>query len=226
MSQVLIVEDEKDIAEAIEYNLKKEGLKVMKAFNGEKGLRLAQENHPHLIILDLMLPLLSGIEITKILKKDQKTTDIPIIMLTAKGEEIDRVLGLEMGAEDYIVKPFSMRELMVRVKKVLKRYNKREEPQGSIIKTDGLEIDPDKHSVKVNDQRINLTAKEFSLLSYLADNRGRVFRRDQLLDRIWEIEVNIETRTVDVHIRRLRKKLGFAGEKLKTIRGVGYSFQE
>jgi phosphate regulon transcriptional regulator PhoB len=222
MTNILIIEDEKDIAEAIEYNLSKEGYKVSKAFDGTNGLRAAQAKSPDLIILDLMLPGIDGFEICKQLKKDAKTSHIPIIMLTAKSGEVDKVLGLELGADDYITKPFSMRELVARVKTVLKRYEKKEKPAAKKLGFANVQIDLEKHEVTVGTKLVELTAKEFSLLQYLVENKGRAFSREHLLDHVWGIEVAIETRTVDVHVKRLREKLGKAGEHILTLRGVGY----
>lgn len=224
MPEILIVEDEKDIVESIEYNLKKEGFKVAKANDGLNGLRLAQEKLPALILLDLMLPGLDGLEVCRRLKKNPKTAAIPVIMLTAKGSETDKVVGLEVGADDYIVKPFSLKELIARVKTILRRYEKPAEAPKAIIKFKTLEIDTDKHEVRAAGKLIELTAKEFQLLHYLAENQGRVFSRERLLDAVWGIDVAIETRTVDVHVRRLREKLGKAGHHLVTLRGVGYKF--
>lgn len=225
---ILIIEDEKDIVEALEYNLKKEGFNAYKAFDGINGLRMAKEKSPHLIILDLMLPGIDGIELFKTLKKDERTMRIPVIMLTAKSGEVDKVLGLELGADDYISKPFSMRELIARAKNALRRYGKNEKPlEKSFFKVGDLEINADKHEVKVKTKKIDLTAKEFDLLKYLVENRGRAINREKLLDEVWGIEVAIETRTVDVHVRRLREKLGKKiGDKIITLIGVGYKFSE
>jgi two-component system phosphate regulon response regulator PhoB len=221
---ILIIEDEKDIAEAIEYNLKKEGFRVFKSYDGFNGLRAAQEKIPALLILDLMLPGISGIEICKTLKKDPRTAGIAIIMLTAKGEEVDKVVGFEVGADDYITKPFSMRELISRVRAVMKRYGAKERLVKSLLRFPLLEIDIEKHEVKVADKPVALTAKEFSLLQYLAENQDKAFGRDRLLDAVWGIHTAIETRTVDVHVRRLREKIGKAGKYIKTLRGYGYKF--
>ncbi|MFH1826220.1 MAG: response regulator [bacterium] len=223
MSKVLIIEDEEDIVEALAYNLTKEGYSVNKAYDGQVGLRLAQVRHPDLIILDLMLPKLDGIDVCKSLKNDAQTAKIPIIMLTAKSGEVDKVLGLELGADDYITKPFGMRELVARVKTVLKRSGQRPVEVEKLSFTN-LEIDADKHQVKVGSKVIALTAKEFALLKFLAENKEKVLSREKLLDVVWGVEVAIETRTVDVHIRNLRDKLGKAGKYLKTLRGVGYKF--
>lgn len=224
MAKILIIEDEKDIVQTLEYNLKKEGYDVIKAFDGIQGLKLVGETSPDIILLDLMLPGIDGLEICKRVKKDQKTENIPIIILTAKGEETDKVVGLEMGADDYITKPFSMREVIARIKAILKRYNKKEPTMNNIIKFPDLEINIEKHVVISSGKPIELTAKEFALLLYLSQNKDKVFSREKLLDVIWGIDVAIETRTVDVHIRRIREKLTRAGDHIKTLRGVGYKF--
>jgi len=227
MNSILIIEDEKDIVEAIEYNLKKEGFKAYKALDGLSGLKSAKSKGPDLIILDLMLPEMDGLDVCKNLKKDPATANIPIIMLTAKSEEVDKVLGLELGADDYITKPFGMRELLARIKAILKRYDKKQKTAGHVLKFTELEIDVEKHEVKVGGKPVELTAKEFDLLKFLAENKQRVFGRDRLLDAVWGIDVAIETRTVDVHVRRLREKLGKkTGKYIQTLRGVGYKFND
>jgi len=227
MAKILIVEDEKDIAEAIEYNLKKEGFEVVLAHDGNRGLKLARERDPDLIILDLMLPGIDGLEICKVLKREDQTSNIPIIMLTAKGSEVDKVLGLELGADDYMTKPFGMRELIARAKTILKRYVKKSFIRKPFLKFHDLEIDIERHEVKVCNKLVELTAKEFDLLRYLAEHKGKVVNRERLLDEVWGIEVAIETRTVDVHVKRLREKLGKkAGKYILTLRGVGYKFRD
>ena len=226
MQEILIIDDEKDIVSAIEYNLIIEGFKVSKAFDGHHGLKLAKDKIPQLILLDLMLPGIPGLEICKILKSETKTKNIPIIMLTAKGTETDKVVGLELGADDYITKPFSLRELLARIKAILKRYgNEKPFAVSPVIRFSNLEIDSDTHIVKAFNKEVELTAKEFDLLKYFAENEKRVFSREKLLDRVWGIDVAIETRTVDVHIRRLREKLGKVGSYIHTLRGVGYKFE-
>lgn len=226
MSNILIIEDEKDIVEAIEYNLKKQGFKVYKAYDGRNGLKLARDKTPDLILLDLMLPGADGFDVCKTLKKETKTANIPIIMVTAKETELDKVLGLELGADDYITKPFSMRELIARIKTVLKRYGAKQTPSRLILKFPDLEIDIEKYEVKAAGKTIDLTAKEFALLHYLAQNKNKVCSREKLLDEVWGVEVAIETRTVDVHVKKLREKLGKAGRRINTLRGVGYKFTE
>ncbi|PIS29820.1 DNA-binding response regulator [Candidatus Saganbacteria bacterium CG08_land_8_20_14_0_20_45_16] len=228
MVSILIIEDEKDIVEALEYNLKKEGFKVSQANDGRSGLKIAREKLPDLILLDLMLPQIDGTEVCKILKSESKTATTPIIMLTAKSSEIDKVVGLEIGADDYVTKPFSMRELIARIKAILKRYVKSDQNiKKPYFKFPNLEIDIEKHEVKVDGKQIELTAKEFALLQYLAENKGKAISRSKLLDTVWGIEVAIETRTVDVHVKRLREKLGKKGGKyISTLRGIGYKFVE
>ncbi|MBI5400484.1 response regulator transcription factor [Candidatus Saganbacteria bacterium] len=224
MAEILIIEDEKDIAQAIEYNLKRESFKVVIASDGLSGLKKIREKRPDLLILDLMLPGIDGLDVCRRLKNDPAIAGIPIIILTAKAEETDRVVGLELGADDYITKPFSLKELVARVKVVLRRLGQQKEINRSSIHFPDLEIDPDRHEVKVLGKKVVLTAKEFQLLEYLARNKEKVYSRDRLLDAVWGVEVAIETRTVDVHMRRLREKLGKAGKHLITLRGVGYKF--
>ena len=226
MPEILIIEDDRDISENLEYNLKKEGFKVARSFDGINGLRLAKEKHPALIILDLMLPGLDGLEVCRQIRKIAEISSTPIIMLTAKGEETDKVVGLEVGADDYLTKPFSLKELMARIKTILRRSGRTVEAPKPHFKFKELEIDADRHEIKVAGKPIELTAKEFGLLQYLMENPGRVFSRETLLDKVWGIDVAIETRTVDVHMRRLREKLGKAGKYLVTLRGVGYKFKE
>lgn len=228
MPDILIIDDEKDIVETIEYNLKKEGFSVHKSFDGINGLRLAKETIPDLILLDLMLPGMSGIELCKALKKNGSTSKIPVIMLTAKKQEVDKVVGLEVGADDYIVKPFSMKELVARIKAILRRYisiPKGEKAKSMVMFAD-VKMDLDRHEVTVKGKPVELSAKEFRLLEFLATNRNKVFSRERLLDDVWGITAEVETRTVDVHIKRLREKLGKTGEHIQTIRGFGYKLKD
>ena len=224
MTEILIIEDDRDIVETLEYNLKKESYKVIKAHDGLAGLKQAEDKLPALIILDLMLPGIDGLEVCRRLKKNPKTASLPVIMLTAKGTETDKIVGLEVGADDYLTKPFSNKELLARIRAILRRFEKPAAAQAVVLKFKELEIDSDQHIVRVGGKEIELTAKEFQLLHYLAENQGRVFPRERLLDSVWGIDVAIETRTIDVHMRRLREKLGRAGEHLITLRGVGYKF--
>lgn len=224
---ILIVEDEKDIVKMLEYNLKKEGFKTLSVRNGEDAVKTATKDHPDLIILDLMLPGMDGLEVCKALKRDSKTALIPIIMLTAKSQESDKVVGLELGADDYMTKPFSPRELIARIKAVLRR-GKEKDKLPEVLKIGDLTIDLAKIAVTVKNKPVELTAKEFELLKTLIKAKGRVLSRDYLLDNIWGIDqaIEIETRTVDVHIRTLRKKLKSAAKYIVTVKNYGYRFEE
>jgi DNA-binding response OmpR family regulator len=223
--KILVVDDEPDALELIAFNLKNAGLEVLTAENGDQALRLARSQLPDLILLDLMLPEVDGLEVCKILRRDPATSAIPIIMVTAKAAEMDRVLGLELGADDYVTKPFSPRELVLRVKNLLRRRQATETPTDRISVGD-LSIDIPRHLVTVQGRAVELTATEFRLLSVLAQRRGRVQSREQLLRDVWNYETVIDTRTVDTHMRRLREKLGPAARYLDTVRGVGYRFIE
>ena len=221
---ILIVEDEKDIVKMLEYNLKKEGYKVLVADDGEEAIEDANAKHPDLILLDLMLPGLDGLEVCKELKKERKTKSIPVIMLTAKAQESDKVVGLELGADDYVTKPFSPRELIARIKAVLRR-GKEDLPE--VIKIGDLGLDFSKIEVTVKDKPVELTAKEFELLKTLIQAKGRVLSRDYLLDNVWGFNhaIEIQTRTVDVHIRTLRMKLKSAAKYIITVKNYGYRFE-
>jgi two-component system phosphate regulon response regulator PhoB len=219
-----VVDDELDILELLRYNLTQAGYRVVTAADGRQALDLARRERPALIILDLMLPLLSGTEVARILRQDEKTRDTPILMLTARGEEVDRIVGFELGAADYVVKPFSPRELVLRVQAILKRSGAGA-PPGERLTFDPLVIDPDAHTVRLHDQEVDLTITEFKLLQRLAGRPGRAFSRDQLLSDVWGYGGDLETRTVDTHIKRLRGKLGDLGRWIQTVRGVGYRFR-
>jgi phosphate regulon transcriptional regulator PhoB len=223
---ILLIEDEKNITELVKYNLELEGFRVLTSAKGNSGLTAAQKERPSLIILDLMLPELSGLEICKILKRDPKTKKIPIIMLTAKGTESDKVAGLELGADDYMTKPFSPRELVARVKAVLRRIG--EKPKQEVLRSGEIELDITKHELRLKGKPVEATAKEFFLLHTLLASKGRVLSRDALLEQVWGYEnsVNLETRTVDMHITQLRKKLGRSADRIVTVKGVGYRFDE
>ncbi len=222
---ILVVDDEADLVELISYNLKKEGFAPDSASDGEEALSKIRKKHYDLVILDLMLPGIQGTELCRALRNDPRTARTPIIMLTAKGEEVDRVIGLETGADDYVTKPFSPRELVARVKAVLRRLPG-ERPSGErLLKIGGLEIDRERYSVTVKGRPVKLSATEFRLLLYLAERKGKVFSREQLLDAVWLDETFVEPRTVDVHIRRLRSQIEDdpADPKyIRTLRGVGY----
>ncbi len=225
--KVLIVEDDKDISELVEYNLRQEKLSCDLCTSGADGLNRARRTAPDLIILDLMLPDMGGLEVCKSLKSDSKTKAIPVLMLTAKGEEIDRIVGFEVGAEDYLTKPFSPRELVLRVKAILRRLKDREWSENTAPQTFGiLSLDPSKFLVLVGKKEVRLTAIEFKLLQFLLTNKGRVSTRDTLLDRVWGYDAAVTTRTVDTHVKRLREKLMAAGDYIETIRGIGYRFKE
>jgi phosphate regulon transcriptional regulator PhoB len=221
---VLVVDDEKDLVDLVKYHLEKEGLKCLEARDGETALQMANERCPDLVVLDLMLPGMDGLEICRKLRKDPKTSSMAIIMLTAKAEEVDRIVGLEMGADDYMVKPFSPRELVARVKAVLRRGHGQEGP--AVKRIGALEVDEGKHQVTVDGIAVELTVKEFDLLCALMKANGRVLNRDQILENVWGYTnaVDIESRTVDVHIRRLREKLGNEHKRIVTVKGVGYRF--
>ena len=221
--RILIVDDEKDIRELLTFQLQQHGFTTIAANNGEEALTKIEEKPPDLIILDLMMPKMDGAEVCRALKREEKTRRIPIIMLTAKGEEIDRVVGFELGADDYVAKPFSPRELALRVKAVLKRMTTADEPAEFLTFKD-LHIDLSRHRVTVAGKAIELTSTEFKLLTTLLQRRGRVQTRDHLLETVWGYDYIGFTRTVDTHIRRLRAKLGTSGDCIETVRGVGYRF--
>lgn len=229
MSQekIVVVEDEPDILEVFSYNLKREGFEVATSLDGSSGLKLIQQSMPDLVLLDLMLPGMDGLDICRHLKSDVKTQNIPIIMVTAKGEESDIVLGLGIGADDYITKPFSPKELVARVKAVLRRIEVSDISQEkNYLKLGDLEIDISKHKVCLDDCEIKMTATEFRLLSYLASQSGRVFSREQLLNHAFGNDVVVVDRNIDVHIRAIRKKIGENNNYIETIRGVGYRFKD
>jgi len=222
---IAVVDDEPDIVELIAHHLKKENFRVKEFYDGENLLSYIETNLPDLIILDLMLPQIDGLEICRILKRNERTFLIPIIMLTAKGTETDKVVGLELGADDYIVKPFSPRELIARVKAVLRRTEARPD-KTRIIKRNDLIIDLVKYKVTIKGKEINLTTTEFKLFSILAERPGWVFSRNQLLDKLWGEDKIVLDRTIDVHITQLRKKLGEYSKLIKSVRGIGYKFGE
>ena len=224
-TKILVVDDEPDVVELVDFNLKAAGYDVVTATDGEEALKKARAVLPSLIILDLMLPEVDGLEVCKILRRDPQTSGIPIIMLTAKAAEIDRILGLELGADDYVTKPFSPRELVLRVKRLLRSEPAPEKKMDNILWKE-LALDVPRHQATVRGRPVDLTATEFKLLTVLAQRRGRVQSREQLLQDVWEYDNLIDTRTVDTHMRRLREKLGPASKYLDTVRGVGYRFIE
>jgi two-component system, OmpR family, phosphate regulon response regulator PhoB len=222
---ILIVEDERDVVDLLVLNLRKAGgFVISTASDGASGLNKARSDKPAFIILDLMLPKMPGLEVCKILKSDPATRHIPIMMLTAKAEEIDRIVGLEFGADDYVTKPFSPREVILRIQAILRRGEAK--PEEDHLTAGPITIDPERHEVSVGGKRVNLTSLEFKLLRTLMQRRGRVQARDRLLNEVWGYESVIDTRTVDTHVRRLREKLGKAGDAVETIRGFGYRLRE
>ena len=222
---ILIVEDERDVVDLLVLNLRKAGgFAVSTASDGTTGLNKARSDKPSFIILDLMLPKMSGLEVCKVLKSDPATRYIPIMMLTAKAEEIDRIVGLEFGADDYVTKPFSPREVVLRIQAILRRGESK--PEEDHLTAGPIMIDPERHEVSVGGKRVNLTSLEFKLLRTLMQRRGRVQARDRLLNEVWGYESVIDTRTVDTHVRRLREKLGKAGDAVETVRGFGYRLRE
>ncbi|HEV8198933.1 MAG TPA: response regulator [Candidatus Polarisedimenticolia bacterium] len=224
MSQtILVVDDEKDIVDLMRYNLVQAGFRVVSAFDGQQALDLARRERPDLVVLDLMLPTLPGTEVARLLRQEEKTRSIPIVMLTARGSEVDRIVGFELGADDYVVKPFSPRELVLRVQAILRR-DVRDEGEEKIT-FDPLVIDLAAHVVRLKGREVGLTATEFKLLHRLARRPGRAFSRDQLLSDVWGYSGDLETRTVDTHMKRLRAKLGIVGSWIETVRGHGYRFR-
>jgi two-component system phosphate regulon response regulator PhoB len=223
--RILIIEDEQDVIDLLTLHLQKAGYSVTTATDGAAGLRKAREEPPALIILDLMLPRMSGLEVCKLLKTGPDTQDVPVIMLTAKAEEVDRIVGLEFGADDYVTKPFSPRELVLRVNAILRR-GKGEVVEEKKLTIGQITLDSARHHVAVGGKAVRLTSVEFKLLSMLMQRQGRVQARDRLLNEVWGYESLIDTRTVDTHVRRLRKKLGKAAGAIETVRGFGYRIRE
>ncbi|MFA6636466.1 MAG: response regulator transcription factor [Candidatus Omnitrophota bacterium] len=223
--RVLVVEDDKNIAKLIRYNLEKEGFSCLNVYSGEEALETLRKTRSDLVVLDIMLPGIDGLEVCRKIRQEKTLHGMPVIMLTAKGEEVDRIVGFELGADDYMVKPFSPRELILRIKAVLKRdmEDPIEEP---LLEAGKLVMDTAKHKVTVAGKEVELTNMEFNLLRTLMSRKGRVQSRDKLLDEVWDIASDVTTRTVDTHIKRLRTKLGKKGDLIETVRGVGYRFSE
>jgi two-component system alkaline phosphatase synthesis response regulator PhoP len=222
---ILVIDDEKDLIELVQYNLEQEGYQVISAVDGEAGLALASEEMPDVVLVDLMLPGIDGLEVCQRLRKAERTAGIPLIMLTAKSSELDRVIGLELGADDYVTKPFSPRELAARVKAILRR-TATQRPASEILRRGGLSIDLARHEVSCNEEPIGLTATEFRLLQFLATRPGRVFSRSDIIDGALGRDVAVLDRTIDVHVMSLRRKLGECGDWIETVRGFGYKFRE
>lgn len=223
-SKILVVDDEPDALELLGFKLREAGFEPIFADDGAGALTSVRAEKPDLIVLDLMLPEIDGLEVCKILRRDPATATIPILMLTAKAAEMDRVLGLELGADDYVTKPYSPRELVLRIRKLLKRGQPADEAS-EYLRIGALEIDVAKHEARVEGKPVTLTATEFNLLHVLAKRRGRVQTRERLLQDVWGYETAIDTRTVDTHMRRLREKIGVVADHIETIRGVGYRFK-
>ena len=222
--KVLIIEDERDVLDLLVLHLRKAGFTISTTTDGAAGLQKARSEKPAFIILDLMLPKMPGLEICKILKSDPATHQIPIMMLTAKAEEIDRIVGLEFGADDYVTKPFSPREVVLRIRAIMRRADTKEVEEHLAVGP--IAIDAARHEVSVNGKQVNLTSLEFKLLRTLMERRGRVQARDRLLNDVWGYESVIDTRTVDTHVRRLRRKLGKAAHVIESVRGFGYRLRE
>lgn len=223
--RILVVDDELDLLELVRFNLSQAGFEVETAATGREALERLEASPPDLVILDLMLPDVSGNDICRQIRGDPALAELPIVMLTAKSEEVDRVVGFELGADDYVAKPFSPRELTLRVRAVLRRRASAPGP-GRSIERGMLRVDPERHRCFVQEQEIELTAKEFRLLATLMSRPGRVMTRERLLDEVWGSEITVTSRTIDTHLKRLREKLGPAGDLIETVRGVGYRFAE
>ena len=226
--RILVVEDEKDLADLLSYNLSREGYSVDIATTGAAALDRIKERKPDLVLLDLMLPDVPGTDVCRRVKGDPLTSHIPVVMVTARAEEIDRIVGFELGADDYVTKPFSVRELLLRVKAILRR-DRAGSPQAApngVVRSGRLSVDLERHRAEVDGREVTLTALEFRLLTCLLERAGRVQTRDVLLADVWGLESEVETRTVDAHVKRLRRKLGAAGDAVETVRGVGYRLRE
>jgi DNA-binding response OmpR family regulator len=219
--RILVAEDEADVLQLINLALQRAGFEVLKAEDGATAVRLAREHGPALIVMDIMMPGMTGLEACRLLKQDSRTMRIPVVMLTAKAEEVDRIVGLELGADDYVTKPFSPRELVLRIQAILRRFS--DVSSGSELLALGpIQVDQVRHEVRIDGELVDFTATEFKLLTVLMERRGRLQSRDVLLNDVWGYESLIDTRTVDTHIRRLRDKLGVAAELVETVRGFGY----
>ena len=222
---ILVIEDEQDILDLVAYHLEQAGNKVLKATDGVEGLQLCRDKMPDLIVLDLLLPNMEGKEVCRRIRRGSDTNRIPVLMLTAKAEEVDRIVGFEIGADDYMTKPFSPRELVLRIESILNRTLQKK-PASNLIRFPGIFIDPDQPRVEINNEEVALTATEFKLLYYLASRAGRVQTREILLDQVWGYSFEGYARTVDTHVRRLRTKLGPLKGCIETVRGIGYRFRE
>ncbi len=228
MAKILVVDDEENIVELVKFNLEREGYEVLTAYDGKEAMEQVESEKLDLVVLDLMLPQMDGFDICRQIRKNSKLNKLPIIMLSAKGEEVDKVLGLELGADDYVTKPFSPRELIARVKAILRRVDNKSVIDGDLLEIGEISLDIGKYQVFLGSNQLNLTPKEFDLLSIIMRNPGQVFSRNHLLEEIWGYDYHGDTRTVDVHIRRLRKKIGEYSEDdyILTVRGVGYKLKD
>jgi phosphate regulon transcriptional regulator PhoB len=228
--KILVVDDEKDLVDLMVYNLTREGFETLKAYDGEEALKIIKTDKPDLVILDLMLPGVQGLDVCSAIRKNHHTAALPVIMVTAKVEEVDKILGLEIGADDYVTKPFSVRELLARVRAVLRRSSVSSEMEGrEIFNFKGLQIDFTSHVVMVNGEKVDLSPTEFKLLGFLSRRPGRVYTRDQILDHVWGDDTFVEPRTVDVHVKRLRGQIEeniAEPQYILTVRGVGYKFPD
>jgi DNA-binding response OmpR family regulator len=223
--KILVVEDDKNISKLVKYNLEKEGFLCVACFSGEDALKTLEKERFSLVILDIMLPGIDGLEVARRIKQTADISDLPIIMLTARGEEVDRVVGLELGADDYMVKPFSPRELVLRIKSIFRRFSHPQE-EADILNAGKIEMDISRHRVTVSKKEVVLSPMEFNLLKVLIQRSGRVQSRERLLEDVWDIASDVTTRTVDTHIKRLREKLGKHSDIIETVRGVGYRIKE
>ena len=224
-TRILVVDDEPDLLELVRFHLSQAGFEVETAETGEEGIARAQRNRPDLAVLDVMLPDLAGTEVCRRMRADPELAGLPILMLTAKSEEVDRIVGFELGVDDYVTKPFSPRELTLRVQAILRRA--RSEPvEANVMRQGTIVLDPERHRCQVDGSYVSLTAKEFQLLATLMARPGRVFSREQLLDRVWGSDITVTLRTIDTHMKRLREKLGSSAERIETVRGVGYRFAD
>ena len=224
--KILVVEDEKSIAKLIKFNLEKDGYSTIAVRSGEDAIQILERHEIDLILLDIMLPGMNGLEVCKEIKQMKRAKNVPVIMLTAKSEEVDRIVGFEVGADDYITKPFSPRELILRVKAILKRGKTEDAARKEILSEGDINVDISRHEVTVKGKLVELTQMEFKLLCTFLERRGRVQTRESLLTDVWGIDTMVETRTIDTHIKSLRSKLGKAGEKIETVRGMGYKFSD
>jgi DNA-binding response OmpR family regulator len=226
-NSVLVVEDDKNISKLVRYNFEKAGFSCKTVVSGEDALQTLSREMFDLVVLDIMLPGIDGLEVCRKIKQEDRLRSIPVVMLTAKGEEIDRIVGFELGADDYMVKPFSPRELILRAKAILKRsVRPAEKEENNVYRAGKITLDVPRHKVTVGKRTVELTRMEFDLLLILMKRRGRAQSRDRLLEDVWDISSDVTTRTVDTHIKRLREKLGSAGDLIETVRGIGYRFRE